>query len=123
MIFFYIVRIVHMPVYTCHFEDVTISAILFHPDCLTNVITTYKQTIVKFHSALTSPLLYITSFSFFPLCDCVCHSIVCICVCTPSTGMCLIKQNGEGPCKGAIREQSPYSAVSSLREMDDTWGQ
>lgn len=98
------------------------SGILLHPDSLT-IITTYKQTIVKFQSTLTSSLLYITSFSYFPLCDGVCHSIVYICVCTQSTGMCLIKQNGEGPCKGAIGEQSPYSAVSSLREMDDTWGQ
>lgn len=37
--------------------------------------------------------------------------------------MCLIKRDSVGDPNGAIKEQSPHSAGSPLREMDDTWGQ
>ncbi len=37
--------------------------------------------------------------------------------------MCLIKRDGVGDLKGAIKEQSSHSVGSPLREIDDTWGQ
>lgn len=57
---------------------------LLCPGCLTNVITAYRLSIVKFQSVTASPLwttlLYITGFKFFVTVSSVCVTLLCICL-------------------------------------------